>query len=80
MWRDYYVNEKLRELEAERLGRIPVTPAEPKPRPSAPLGTGLRPLVRLTGRVLRRTGEGLESWAAMQTEEDWRDHHVADGG
>lgn len=58
MWRDYYVAEKLREMEAaRRRGSAAPPPPSSEPRPR------LRPLVRLTGRTLRRLGEGLESWA-----------------
>ena len=51
---DPYVTEKLRELDIELTRRAP-----PRPAPSPVLG----PLARAAGRVLRRMGEGLESWA-----------------
>jgi len=52
---DPYVTEKLRELDIELTRRAP-----PRPAPSPVLG----PLAHAAGRVLRRVGEGLESWAA----------------
>jgi hypothetical protein len=66
MWIAPYVAEKLRIIEEERLGRLPPRPPE-RPRPL------LRPLVRLTGRTLRRLGAGLELWAtpSSQAEHAW---------
>jgi len=64
MWRDIYVAEKLRDLAADRGERAPLhESAQPKAKP------WLTPLVRLTGRSLRRLGEGLESWAATAHQE-----------
>ena len=51
---DLYVVNKVRELEAERAQR-----ASQRPQPVPIMG----PLARVTGRALRRIGEGLESWA-----------------
>ena len=69
MWIAPYVAEKLRNIEEERRGRLPPRPPE-RPRPL------LRPLVRLTGRKLRRLGEGLELWAtaSLQAEHPWERH------
>jgi len=53
---DPYVTEKLRELDAELARRAP-------PFPGRALTPALGPLARAAGRVLRRMGEGLESWA-----------------
>jgi len=62
MWRDIYITEKLSDLAADR--------GEPAPRPTSPASKPkLRPFVRLTGRTLRRLGEGLESWAATAHQE-----------
>jgi len=57
MLTDLYVSEKLRKLEVERARRAP-------PRPPSTPSPVLGPLVRAAGKVLRRAGEGLESWAA----------------
>lgn len=54
---DPYVTEKLRELDADLARRAPFS-TEKSPAFS------LSPAVRMAGRVLRRMGEGLESWAA----------------
>jgi hypothetical protein len=57
---DYYVREKLRELEREQLTHLSLQPpASPPPPPLPVIGA----LARGAGRLLRRTGEGLESWA-----------------
>ena len=53
---DPYVTEKLRELDADLARRVPFS-TEKSPAFS------LSPVVRMAGRVLRRMGEGLESWA-----------------
>ena len=53
---DPYVTEKLRELDADLARRVPFS-TENSPAFS------LSPVVRMAGRVLRRMGEGLESWA-----------------
>jgi hypothetical protein len=65
MWRDIYVEEKLRDLSQER--------RKPAPLPASPASKSrLRPFARLTGRTLRRLGEGLESWAtAAHQEQRW---------
>jgi hypothetical protein len=54
---DPYVTEKLRELDADLARRAP-------PFDGKSLTFALSPVVRMAGRVLRRMGEGLESWAA----------------
>jgi hypothetical protein len=65
MWQEQYVAEKLRDLALERREATP-PPASPTSKP------GLRPFARLTGRTLRRLGEGLESWAtATHQEQRW---------
>ena len=64
MWRDIYIEEKLRDLSRERGERAPLhTAAQPKAKPR------LRPFARLTGRTLRRLGEGLEAWASVAHQE-----------
>jgi hypothetical protein len=60
----FYAEEKLAELR--RSARV--TPALPQPaaRPAAmnvSLRRPLRGVVRKAGKVMRRLGEGLESWA-----------------
>jgi hypothetical protein len=65
MWQHVYVWEKLRELERERpaVSHMPGKPQTPR------VAAGV---VRMTGRLLRRLGEGLESWAApSQPEQHW---------
>ena len=54
---DPYVTEKLRGLDAELARRALPLPGR---APASVLG----PLAHAAGRVLRRVGEGLESWAA----------------
>ncbi len=67
MWQEQYVAEKLRDLAAERGERAPLHKVV-GPKAKRPL----LPLVRATGRSLRRLGEGLESWAAApQQEQRW---------
>jgi hypothetical protein len=57
---DPYVSDKLRELDAELARRAaPLDGATPTPV--------LGPLARTAGRVLRRIGEGLESWSSPET-------------
>jgi hypothetical protein len=58
MWQHAYVWEKLRELEQERPARHH---APEKPKKSR-VAAGV---MRVTGRLLRRMGEGLESWATV---------------
>jgi hypothetical protein len=58
MWQHVYVWEKLRELERERPANHHM-PEKPK-RTRVAAG-----VMRMTGRLLRRMGEGLESWAAV---------------
>ena len=60
---DYYVREKLREFEQEQLTRLSLQAAAAPHR--APV---INPFVRGTGRLLRRLGEGLESWAGREPE------------
>jgi hypothetical protein len=57
MWQHVYVWEKLRELERERPARHHMPDKPQKARAAAGV-------MRMTGRLLRRMGEGLESWAA----------------
>lgn len=62
---DYYVREKLRELEREQLTHLSLqSPAVPRPLPV------IGALARGAGRLLRRTGEGLESWAELPAVDD----------
>jgi len=68
MWRDIYVEEKLRDLSRERGERAPLhAAAQAKAKP------GLRPFARLTGKTLRRLGEGLEAWASVARPEQRRE-------
>ena len=53
---DPYVTEKLRELDSD-LARRALPSAGKSPT------FALSPVVRTAGRLLRRMGEGLESWA-----------------
>ena len=62
MWQEQYVAEKLRDLARERREPVPL-PASPASKPR------LRPFAQLTGRTLRRLGEGLEAWASAAHEE-----------
>jgi hypothetical protein len=65
MWpHDYYVREKLREFESEQLTRLALRAEGPHPRQTPMIG----PFVRGAGRLLRRMGEGLESWAGHEPE------------
>jgi len=57
MWQHVYVWEKLTQLERERPARHHI-PEKPQ---TARVGAGV---MRMTGRLLCRIGEGLESWAA----------------
>ncbi len=65
MWRDDYVNQKLRKLEAERRRRAPR-------RPPVRTTPSLGPLVRLTGKTLRVMGENLELWATPAPQSECR--------
>ena len=56
MWQHQYVWEKLRDLERDRPSRDH-RPEKPK---KARVAAGV---MRMTGRLLCRVGEGLESWA-----------------
>ena len=60
---DPYVSDKLRELDAELARRRAASFAGRAPT------LALNPVVRAAGRVLRRMGEGLESWAAPTSAE-----------
>ncbi len=60
---DYYVREKLRELEQQQLTHLSLEAQAASGR--APV---ISPFVRGTGRLLRRLGEGLESWAGHEPE------------
>jgi hypothetical protein len=58
-WQEIYVAEKLRELEqldAKRHQPFVEPPRRPKPV--------VGPVALRAGRMLRRFGEGLESWGA----------------
>jgi hypothetical protein len=57
MWQQVYVWEKLRELERER----PAGDEMPEKPKKARVAAGI---MRMTGRLLCRIGEGLECWAA----------------
>lgn len=61
-----YVEDKVRELERELRQRRPdpALLAELLPRRQTLFGA----LAAAAGRTLRRTGEGLEAWAARQPE------------
>jgi hypothetical protein len=70
---DYYVREKLRQLEAERAARLPlITPRQGMPIAGA-LALGV-------GRLLRRVGEGLEAWAAPSGREQEERRRLGHGG
>jgi hypothetical protein len=58
---EFYVRQKLRELEDGQMVRIALEAAPPAGKSGPPV---ISPVVRGTGRFLRRIGEGLESWAA----------------
>lgn len=60
---DYYVREKLRELEQQQLTRLSLRATPAHGRPAV-----ISPVVRGTGRILRRLGEGLESWGGHEPE------------
>ena len=66
MWQHVYVWEKLRELEGER----PAGHQMPAKPPTARAAAGV---MRMTGRLLRRMGEGLETWAAPSQPEQRRE-------
>jgi len=67
---DPYVTDKLRQLDADLARRVP--PSDGKSPTFA-----LSPVVRMAGRVLRRMGEGLESWATSAIPESDGDRPVA---
>jgi len=83
---NYYVHEKLNELEAELRARKGSLPGgSGAGLTSLPRGSGFNltggaggrlavfgPVFRVTGRTLRRLGEGLESWAAQPMEPEQR--------
>lgn len=60
---DIYVREKLHELEQQQLTHRSLQAATAPRR--APV---ISPVVRGTGRLLRRLGEGLESWGGHEPE------------
>ncbi len=65
MWQHVYVWEKLRELDRER----PASHHAPEKRQKTRVAAGV---MRMTGRLLRRMGEGLESWGThSQREQRW---------
>ena len=72
MMNDIYVREKLRELEAERLSKLPPVNIPASTPPAAPF-------LRGTGRLLRRLGERLECWASPQACEAERQPVRLDG-
>jgi hypothetical protein len=59
---EIYTWDKLRELERERRARLPGRPVRSLALPM------VAPVVRLTGRVLRSAGAGLEGWGDAETE------------
>ena len=69
---DPYVTEKLRELDADLARRA-------LPRPSLTPVPMVGLLARAAGRVLRRVGEGLESWASPALPESDAARFVAAG-
>ncbi len=60
---DLYVREKLRAFEQEQLTHVVVRPLRGANRPPV-----ISPVARGTGRLLRRLGEGLESWGGHEPE------------
>jgi hypothetical protein len=71
-----YVSQKLRELDTERTAplvrmRMAKAAANTRPRKSKPV---LGPVLRATGRTLRRAGEGLEGWGSAEIDRDRRLH------
>jgi hypothetical protein len=67
MWANIYVDEKLRELDRERLARIPLKePPMREPRKAPPAGR----LAAAVGRSLREMGEALELWATPTAEHE----------
>jgi hypothetical protein len=58
MWQQVYVWEKLRELEREH----PAEHHTPEKPEKTRVAAGV---MRVTGRLLCRIGEGLESWATV---------------
>ena len=70
-----YVVEKLRELDEERLRQaVLIRRARAlRSRNSTRSKPVIGPVMRVAGRTLRRTGEGLEGWASRgQPESDTR--------
>jgi hypothetical protein len=61
---NWYAHDKTKELEAELKNRIYFEMPE-RPRRRTLVGG----FVAATGRVLRRAGEGLESWSAAPSGE-----------
>lgn len=70
-----YAEDKIRELERELRRRrlAPALLAELRPRRQTLFGA----LAAAAGRTLRRTGEGLEAWAARQPERGDRGYGAA---
>jgi hypothetical protein len=68
-----YIHEKLRDLDQERLDRLPRFSYE-RPRRRAVFG----PMAAFAGRTLRRAGEGLETWATLPAPAD-RTKRMRDG-
>ncbi|HET8943255.1 MAG TPA: hypothetical protein VFO59_00590 [Dehalococcoidia bacterium] len=60
---DYYVREKLRDLERAQVTVLSRRP-DSAPRDAPVIG----PVVRRTGRLLHRLGAGLESWGCREPE------------
>ena len=66
MWQHVYVWEKLRELEGQRPAAHQAPDKPHTPRAAAGV-------MRMTGRLLRRMGEGLEARAAPSQPEHGRE-------
>jgi hypothetical protein len=64
---NFYVHDKLRELETERLANQ-LYVERPRPRRRLLVGG----VVSFAGHVLRRAGEGLEGWGDVPYEHDHR--------
>jgi hypothetical protein len=67
MWANVYVAEKLRQLDDQRLARVPVDELR-KLESRRPSALGL--IAGAAGRSLRRVGETLELWATPASERE----------
>jgi len=98
---NYYVHEKLNELEAELRARKGIPGGSRAALTSLPRGSGagltslprgsgfnltggdrvrpavFGPVLRATGRTLRRLGEGIENWASPPQAESEDQHRYA---